>query len=1080
MDSYTSHRSRFSKGVYRFFASVIAVVLATAAIIGVGGAASAAPSDVTITNYGFTNTEFPDGTSQEVKIDFSVEGPASPTVSFTVPMPEGVAGEGRTITLTDGNGDRTGLCVVTAEKMVCTLDDAYVTENPYDLHGEVKFAAHTTYENKNEENHTIDWGDVEQEITVGPNPNWCLENCEFKGNGDGKWGSYDNDSDTIIWTVQIKAPAEGLPAGKHVTVTDDLDGSVFEIADDPSFPRVHEGLSLSYDKWGRQRVDYKRMDSSRYTVSPNGLVIDFDTVSGLGANAPEGHQGTEGSFYYVQWKVKVLDEGKAKTYKNTAHYTIDGVESGEINGSATRYEYSGIAVGRNFGKFRVTKELTGDTTLNPTFEVTYTSELDGQVKDGSFTLKAGESYISPEFFKGTKIVLKEIKPTAPSNVKWEDPVFLDENGNEASSISFSTVNGNVGKLTEIRLVNKASLLKAPFQAKKTVEVDDPISGGKINTPESYTLSYSYPANKEKGFAAGSGNLTLLADGTIAKSDDLPIGAVLTLTESSSAPGASAVSNINPTTLTIGEDSEATVIVTNTFTRDLGNFSVAKNLKGDGQDLAKGEEYKVTYSYPANQELGFPAGQGEIVVKAGEDPVKVEGLPAGAKVTLEEIVPVDKENALWETPKWSTEDGSAPTFTIVKDATATFDLDNEINFELGTFSLVKKIAGSGSDLVSPETVFNIHFAAKLPEGYAADDSDVVEGVLSIRADGTVVDGPVLPAGTVVTLAEEVPSEVAGGTWGEPEFSTSEFTIQDPQGGKPITTAVSVTNTLERDLGSIEVRKSVTGSGAELVPEDTEFTLNYSYEAGAGFEAGEGQVKVKADGVGVKINDLPTGAVVVFEEVAPEKVPGSDWRPAVFPAGDRVVVGKDETAVFSLENVADLAAGEFSVLKSLEGTAKDKVDPNLTYTIQYSYPAGKGFKGGRGFLEVKADGTAVSSGMLPFGAQVTLSEDPAQAVEGAEWQTPRFSQTELVIGEGTNIEIGLTNTVDTIVPPTTTPPTVSPSTDKPTVTPGTVTPSSPGGGLVNTGASAGWPIAIGAMLLGAGALVLMATNRRRRHG
>jgi hypothetical protein len=1067
--------------VYSFFAGATTVALAATALIGLGTPASAAPSDVTITNYGFTHTEFPDGTSQEVKIDFSVEGPASPTVSFTVPMPDGVAGENRTITLTDGDGNQTGECVVTAEKMTCTLDDDYVTENPYDLHGEVKFAAHTTYENKTEENHTIDWGDVEQEITVGPNPNWCTDNCDFKGVGDGKWGSYNNDDDTIIWTVQIKAPAEGLPAGQHVTVIDDLDTSVFTLAEDSSFPRVHEGRSLSYDKWGRQGIDYVRMDSGRYTVSPNGLVVDFDTVAGLGNNAPEGHQGTDGSFYYVQWKVKVLDEGKAKTYKNLAHYTLSGVESNDINGSATRYEYSGTAVGRNFGKFRVTKELTGDTTLNPTFKVTYTSELDGEVKEGSFNINAGGTYVSGEFFKGTKIVLKEIKPVDPSNVEWSDPVFLDQDGNEASTIEFSTANGNVGKLTEIRLVNKATLQKAPFQAKKTVEVNDPIQGGRINTPESYTLNYSYPADKEKGFVAGSGTLTLLSDGTIAKSADLPTGAVLTLTESSSAPGASAVSSVSPSTITIGQDSEATVSVVNTFTRDLGGFSVSKNLKGDGQDLVPGEEYKVTYSYPANIELGFPAAEGSLIVKAGEGPISVQGLPAGAEVTLEEIAPVDKDNASWQPPVWSTEDGSAPRFTIVKDATATFDLDNEIEFDRGTFSLVKAISGSGSELVPADAVFNIHFSAKLPDGYTAGDDDVVEGVLTIQADGTAVNGPDLPAGTVVMLAEESPSTVAGGTWGKPKFSAEEFTIQDPKGGEPITTAISVTNTIELDLGSIEVRKSVVGSGAGLVPKDTEFALNYSYEAGAGFEAGKGQIKVKANGEGATIDGLPAGAVVVFEEVAPAKVPGTTWQPVIFPDGDRIVVGKDETAVFKLENTADLSAGQFSILKSLAGTAKDSVDPGLTYTVQYSYPAGKGFEAGRGFLEVKADGLAVSSGLLPYGAHVTLEEQPAESLEGREWKAPTFSQTQLVIGEDTKVEIGLTNTIDKIVPPTTTPPTVSPSTEQPTATPETDTPpSSSPGHLVNTGANAGWPLSFGLAFLGIGALVLLTVTRRRRHG
>ena len=190
--------------------------------------------------------------------------------------------------------------------------------------------------------------------------------------------------------------------------------------------------------------------------------------------------------------------------------------------------------------------------------------------------------------------------------------------------------------------------RGTFQAQTKIENPDGIV---LDAGLEYTLAYSYPADEEKGFPAGSGTLTLPANGDAVESDELPVGAELTLEEINlpEVPGATWDTPVlSQDTVTIGEDDVVTVDVTNALTQDLGNFQVTKSTSGDGQELIpEGTEFTVTYSYEGIN--GFEGGSGELTVKAGETSDLSKDIPAGATVTLEELAPVDPEGGTWGTP-----------------------------------------------------------------------------------------------------------------------------------------------------------------------------------------------------------------------------------------------------------------------------------------------------------------------------------------------------------------------------------------------------------------------------------------------
>ncbi|SMY12994.1 hypothetical protein BJEO58_02602, partial [Brevibacterium jeotgali] len=167
----------------------------------------------------------------------------------------------------------------------------------------------------------------------------------------------------------------------------------------------------------------------------------------------------------------------------------------------------------------------------------------------------------------------------------------------------------------------------------------------------------------------------------------------------------------------------------------------------------------------------------------------------------------------------------------------------------------------------------------------------------RADGETVKSDPLPYGAEVTLAEVEPVEIEGGTWVDLAFSTDTLTI-----GDGTTVDVLLTNTNELGAGHFSVVKALDGSGADLVNSTTEFTVEYSYPAGNGFEAGSGELTVKADGTAATSSALPYGAELTLTEAAPASVEGGEWTGHAFSA-DTVTIGESTTVEVTLTNTID---------------------------------------------------------------------------------------------------------------------------------------------------------------------------------
>lgn len=401
-------------------------------------------------------------------------------------------------------------------------------------------------------------------------------------------------------------------------------------------------------------------------------------------------------------------------------------------------------------------------------------------------------------------------------------------------------------------------------------------GGTAQVPAStsYTIRYSV-AQPDGTTVTGRGTVT--AGGTYT-SREFPRGSTVTLTETTPADTAAvqwAAPQFDKPTFDLVGGTETAVALTNTATLRTGTFEAQKRITGDADLVDPAITFALRYSYPAGD--GFPAGSGTLTLPGDGTPVTSDPLPIGAVLTLDEAAPAAVPGATWGAPQLSHR-----TVTIGDPATAEVIVTNPIEADLGAFSVTKSLSGTGTAQVPAGTVFTVHYSYPAGDAYAAGS-----GELEVTAGATAtVDR--LPAGAVVTLDEVRAANPQGAAYGDPVFDRSTFTVV-----KGTTIAIDLDNPVDLTTGRFGVTKKVEGDGAAAVPADRDFLIEYSYPAGAGYEAGSGTLVVRADGTQHLSQELPYGAVVTLRETTPSQIDGTTWGTPRFST-DTVTIG-DGTVV-----------------------------------------------------------------------------------------------------------------------------------------------------------------------------------------
>ena len=587
------------------------------------------------------------------------------------------------------------------------------------------------------------------------------------------------------------------------------------------------------------------------------------------------------------------------------------------------------------------------------------STLNGDNRTGTATMKVtrGQTISFPiPFPTGTVISnLREDTSKAnralPDGYVWKDPKFT------IGSAAATSLTIGDRTTTAVDLLNTVGVGVADngFQVVKKA------SGAEGAAAKTFSFSYTctLPDNTKK-----NGQITdVPGDGTPVESPEkFPVGTTCEVTEDTAGAGIDGYT-LDPTghdtqSVTIGRVSAPTVTATftNTYTRDVGRFSVRKTVAGDAGDKAPAS-YTFDYTCKAD---GKDPMTGTIVVGKGETKESGE-IPVGYSCSVKERVDKGQDGTAY-VEGYTLDVTTGAAVTITKDAVPNIDVTNTYTRNKGTFSVKKAV--QGATFTGADNTFTVQYTCTHNSVDLTDEQKA--GSLTLTGNGTAVTSPSLPFGTSCTIKETESSAQRAGYAVATAYTAGQVTV----GTATPSPEVTVTNTYTPLKGGFVISKTVDGDGAALA-NDKEFTFGYTCTPLTGAAQVEGTVVVKG-GENRAVTDVPVGSCSVSERDA--TIDGASLNTVLTVDGSSDGVNNG-TAVFNVKdgvtvkvaatNTYVLDRGSFSVAKKVVGGADSFT--NDTFVFDYVCTDGT-----EGRLDVPGDGTAVEGPRVPTGTECTVTE------------------------------------------------------------------------------------------------------------
>ncbi|MDO4651222.1 DUF5979 domain-containing protein [Corynebacterium durum] len=432
-------------------------------------------------------------------------------------------------------------------------------------------------------------------------------------------------------------------------------------------------------------------------------------------------------------------------------------------------------------------------------------------------------------------------------------VDIDFNSYDKAALVTASAADEPAQLT-ITATNTFTVPRGEFIVSKTVVAGG--STGNETFPVNYTCSAAGQAIDSDDEVAATGTITVTA-GKDTKVGRFPVGTTCEITSEDNKAAQRAGYSVN---VQLGEKVEiarpsSRVEVTNTYSRDLGSFTVAKKLTGDDVDAARATTFTVHYVCgEQNGDLKVP-GDGTAV--------------AGPKM------PTGTQCQLSEDEKSAQRDGYSvagnfdhPTFTIgAKDSVSAVTLTNNYKRHKGGFTLAKSVTGNAAALAGKSFDFTYtctglgekEHTVKVVPGTVTEVTDIPTGRCTI----TESDAPVDNADYTTSLSVNGATPVTGRS----------VTIDVANAA---TVQVTAVNEYTAHNGSFEIVKKVEPATGESIniPEDKTFDFTYTCEpAYEGAAHPSGTLTVRADGKAVSSPQLPVGtSCTIAEDAASAKEHG----------------------------------------------------------------------------------------------------------------------------------------------------------------------------------------------------------------
>ena len=736
---------------------------------------------------------------------------------------------------------------------------------------------------------------------------------------------------------------------------------------DPKPANAPQSVKLFY-QCNADSVDgaVKANTDTELTVNTDGTLVDGAVF----------HAGTECKVTR-EADADIADYGIAATGLNTAVTIAEGKAASNIAAVTNTYT-------KQAGTFQVKKVVADPKPADAPASVKLFYQCNADSVDGA--IKANTDTELTVNTDGTPVdgasfpVGTECKVTREADEAVVDHTVKTAGLNTAVILKEGKVADNIATVT-----NTYTQKIGTFQMKKLINV--PADDAAFVAPKTVKFTYTCNADSvDKTVKAGvATEVSVPVGDTPVDGSEFPVGTQCTVAQESEH----AVAGYNsvpagltqPVTITEGKVANNIATVTNTYTKQVGSFSVTKVVDADPTIIDLNPDHEYSFNYVCTKD-GAEVAKGELKVN-GDNTVKSPDIPVGASCTVTE----DEASARGAVDNAVLDVKVSGPAVITENTTTPVTVTNKYTRATSSFTVKKKVEGL-PDPGSKEFSFRYE---------CAYGEDAKVGDIKVKGNGeTTVEG--VPAGSECTVTENVDAAKQDGYTLVVDNAGQKF----DQGTQP--TTVLFTNVYTKDTGSLSVTKSL--KDPDGVAAGKKFNFAYACEHKDPAQRKEGTFQLGA-GESTTIDDIAAGSTCTITEKDAD-VKGADLATSGL---DSVVIVKGKTHEVTATNDYSAWRGTVELSKALAGSGKDLAAvKDKKFNVSYVCTLGTDKKEvKKGTVEVIA-GTPATIDDVRYGATCEFTEDTANAeVPGAMFDknSSVTSATATISGKGTTATANLVN-------------------------------------------------------------------------
>lgn len=708
---------------------------------------------------------------------------------------------------------------------------------------------------------------------------------------------------------------------------------------DPKPANAPQSVKLFY-QCNADSVDgaVKANTDTELTVNTDGTLVDGAVF----------HAGTECKVTR-EADADIADYGIAATGLNTAVTIAEGKAASNIAAVTNTYT-------KQAGTFQVKKVVADPKPADAPASVKLfyqcnADSVDGAVKANTDTELTANTDGTPvdgaNFPVGT-----ECKVTREADEAVVDHTVKADGLNTAVTLKEGKVADNIATVT-----NTYTQKIGTFQMKKLINA--PADDAAFVAPKTVKFTYTCNADSvDKTVKAGvATEVSVPVGDTPVDGSEFPVGTKCTVAQESehTVAGYNSVPAglTQPVTIAEGKVAENIATVTNTYTKQVGSFSVTKVVTADPTIIDLNPDHEYSFNYVCTKD-GAEVAKGELKVN-GANTVKSPDVPVGASCTVTE----DEASARGAVDNAVLDVKVSGPAVITENTTTPVTVTNKYTRATSSFTVKKKVEG----LPDPGAKeFSFLYKCVYGEDIKADE-------IKVKGNGetTVED---VPAGSECTVTENVDAAKQDGYTLVVDNAEQKF----DQGTQP--TTMLFTNVYTKDTGSLSVTKSLKDPDGVAAGE--KFNFAYVCEHKDPAQRKEGTFQLGA-GESTTIDDIAAESTCTITEKDAD-VKGADLA---ISGLDSVVIVKGKTHDVIANNDYSAWRGSVELSKALAGSGKDLAAvKDKKFNVSYVCTLGTDKKEvKKGTVEVIA-GTPATIDDVRYGATCELAEDTANAeVPGA---------------------------------------------------------------------------------------------------